>query len=798
MKTIELLAPAGNPEALDAAIGEGADAVYLGLKSFNARMRSSNFAFSQFEAAVEALHKAEKRIYVTVNTVFEEREADRVYQFLQYLSKVGPDAIIVQDLGVAKMVRDHFPSLRLHASTQMDVASAAGANGLSRLGFRRVVLSRELSLAEIAAIKASSNIELETFVHGALCMSYSGICLFSSYYGGKSANRGCCAQACRRLYQTQDASGYYFSPKDLQLLPFVPDLVESGVSSFKIEGRMKSAEYVGTVVAAYRYMIDHWDGDRLAAQKRAEAMLKNDFARAKTSYFIGSGTPDFLDPAQAGGTGIALGKVKELRAIDGLLYVLPEALKSGGRGNAADLPIIASGDSLRIHSSDDSDRTTTRVKGVHQGQEGIWLTLADEPKAGDSLYLVQTKAMSKRYRNVLPNNLDRYRLMPSRDKAPLPERRKLDRSVFEDLGEGLWAMTDKVADLFTFQADRPEKAVLRLSRQSAADLFKEGSAIPFKKDKLAIYLEPFFPESDYVWLEDCIARLVDSGVRHFFVNNLGHLALLRGKGLSLIAGDYLYAFNSFAADLLQEQGMPSLVPPLEISKQNLMRVAETANLQASFVTLFSFPALFRIKADLSRAYEFRFFSARAEEDFQLIASKDGSIVVPQKPVCWTDKREFLEKSGFKRFILDFSYSGLKKPLYKQVMDAAKTGGILPGTGRFNWKDGFWNPEEPGTGASGHAGRKDRAAPSEKAGGKAAGGARRSRSISGEGDSAPRGRKPSAGKGPASRSKKPLSPKAGAAKSRNGKAGAPKARPATSAHPKPRGGEGPKKGKPRRP
>lgn len=645
VRTIELLAPAGSPEALDAAVAEGADAVYLGLKTFNARMRSSNFAFSQFEAAVEALHKAGKRLYVTVNTVFEEREADRMYQFLQYLSRIGPDAIIVQDLGVVKMVKDHFPSLRLHASTQMDVSSASGANCLSRLGFRRVVLSRELGLPEIASIKESSNIELEVFVHGALCMSYSGLCLFSSYYGGKSANRGSCAQACRRLYRAQDGEGYYFSPKDLQLLPFVPQLLKAGVSSFKIEGRMKSAEYVGTVVAAYRRMIDRWESDGEAAGEAALETLRNDFARQKTSYYVGSPEPDFLDPEQSGGTGIALGRIKELRVLDGAHCVLAENLASAAprSGAGGGLPQIAAGDSVRVHSSDDSERSTTRVKGVHPGSGGQWLELSGSAKQGDSLYLVQTKAMTKRYKPVLPGNLDRYRILPSRDAAPLPERRRLEREVFADLREGIWAMTGSVADLFLFQADRPEKAVLRLSRRSSEELFKHLDAIPFKKDALAIYLEPFFPESDAVWLGEAVGRLIDAGIRHFFVNNLGHLSFLRGKGLSLIAGDYLYAFNSYAADLLQEMGMPSLVPPLEISKQNLMRISDSANLQASFATLFAYPALFRVKADLSRLYPFRVFQARAGEDFELVSTRDGSVVLPQRPFCLTDRREFLEK-----------------------------------------------------------------------------------------------------------------------------------------------------------
>ncbi len=265
----ELLAPAGNIESLDAAIGEGADAVYLGLKSFNARLRTSNFAWNQFEAAVSAVHRLGKKIYVTVNTVCEEYETERLYRFLVYLNRIHPDGLIVQDFGIVRLCQEFFPDLELHASTQMNIESAKAANVLAKEGLKRVVVARELGLEEIRYIKQNTSCQLEMFVHGALCVSESGLCLFSSFLGGKSANRGMCTQACRRLYNAElpggTKSGYYFSPCDLELIDKIPELVEIGVDSFKIEGRMKSAEYVGNVVAAYRYVIDHFAEDKKGA-----------------------------------------------------------------------------------------------------------------------------------------------------------------------------------------------------------------------------------------------------------------------------------------------------------------------------------------------------------------------------------------------------------------------------------------------------------------------------------------------------------------------------------------------------
>ena len=311
----ELLAPAGNIEALNAAIGEGADAVYMGLKSFNARLRTTNFAWNQFEAAVEAVHKRGKKIFVTVNTLVEEGELERLYRFLEYLQRIGPDGLIVQDMGTIRMIQEFFPDLRIHASTQLNASSAHAANLLAKEGVKRVVLARELGFSEIQAIRQKTNIELEVFVHGALCVSESGLCMFSSFLGGKSANRGMCTQACRRFYGAEKPSGqeqgYYFSPYDLQLIDYIPDLVQAGVESFKIEGRMKSAEYVGTVTAAYRYVLDHWQEDKKAAIETAKRILATDFARKKTSYWYESSSAEnLLDPKQAGNR-IYLGKIEK-------------------------------------------------------------------------------------------------------------------------------------------------------------------------------------------------------------------------------------------------------------------------------------------------------------------------------------------------------------------------------------------------------------------------------------------------------------------------------------------------------
>lgn len=684
VKPVELLAPAGNPEALDAAIGEGADAVYLGLRTFNARMRSSNFAFNQFEATIEACRDRKKKVYVTVNTVFEQREADRVWQMLQYLDRVGPDGIIVQDFGVVKMARDHFPKLELHASTQMNIASARGCNMLSKQGFNRVVLARELTLDEIRAVRQATNMEIEIFVHGALCVSASGLCLFSSFLGGKSANRGMCTQACRRMYESETKSGYFFSPDDLELIEWVPDLMEAGVDSFKIEGRQKSAEYVGTVVSAYRYMMDHWQEDRERALVKAKAILQGDFARRKTTFFItGLVAPPSIHPEQSGGTGIALGRIRDIKVIREERYALMNSYDG-----------LAEGDSLRIHRSDDSGRITAKVREVLSQPNGMLVKFEGDWRQNDEVYLVQTKSLSRRYKPVMPGSLDRFRKFPSYDTAPHVGYPSVPRGTQPALEEGMYVLVGKVADLHAALALRPRKGMIVFDKLNAEALRKNETTLPFKKGNLILWLDPYYPEGDAAWLEPELEYWISKGVATVVANNLAHFSLLRGKGLSVIAGPWLYTFNRWSASFLMEQGATMLIPPLEISKQDLGRVAEGLPGQAVAPVVLSAPPLFRIRGDLSARYDSDRFTDRDGETYRLIGRRDYSVLVSDRLFSLIDRIPYLKSEGMGAFILDLSNIDPTRGLYRDISRAVDDARQLPETVRFNWKDGFWSDETP--------------------------------------------------------------------------------------------------------
>lgn len=265
---VELLAPAGSREALVAAVESGANAVYLAGDRFGARAYANNFDEDGLHEAIRFAHLRNVRINVTVNTIVSDEEIPALKDYLRFLYAAGADAILVQDLGVARIAREIVPDLPLHSSTQMTVHNLEGVLALQKLGFTRVVLSRELSLQEIRHICTNCDVEIEVFMHGALCVCYSGQCLMSSMIGGRSGNRGRCAQPCRLPYTLVNEAGkdvlgdtagsYLLSPRDLNTIDLIPRFLDAGVASLKIEGRMKRPEYVATVVSAYRKAIDSY------------------------------------------------------------------------------------------------------------------------------------------------------------------------------------------------------------------------------------------------------------------------------------------------------------------------------------------------------------------------------------------------------------------------------------------------------------------------------------------------------------------------------------------------------------
>lgn len=339
----EILAPAGSMEALKAALSNGADAVYLGGKLFSARQYANNFDEQELMEAVKLVHGFRSKVYVTVNTLLHDHELEKALDYLRFLYTIGVDGIIVQDLGLLYLAREALPNLKLHGSTQMTIHNLDGAKFFADKGLTRIVLARELSFENISTIRSGCNLELEVFVHGALCFCYSGQCLMSSMIGGRSGNRGRCAQPCRLPYRLLETSGkqisapgeYLLSPKDLSTIDLLPELVKSGVHSLKFEGRMKRPEYVATVIRVYRGALDRCLEDPenyyvTAEEKRQLAQIFNrDFT---TGYYQSNPGANLISYQRPNNRGVYLGRINKINHRKGLAQVKLEQPLNVGDG----------------------------------------------------------------------------------------------------------------------------------------------------------------------------------------------------------------------------------------------------------------------------------------------------------------------------------------------------------------------------------------------------------------------------------------------------------------------------------
>ena len=295
-KRVELLAPAGSFQSVVAAVNAGADAVYMGGRKFGARAYADSAQAEGEDMVMEAIrycHLFSVKLYMTVNILFKDDELKELFSYIKPYYEAGVDGLIMQDLGAVRLIRDMFPDLEVHASTQQTITSVAGARMTQHFGMTRAVLSRELSLQEIRKIHDESGMELEVFCHGAMCYSYSGACFMSSLLGGRSGNRGRCAGTCRLCYETAGKKGYYLSMKDMQTVELLPELIEAGAYSFKIEGRMKSPVYTAGVVSVYRKYLDraliYLDEKKTGNYRVAEEDLKTlreIFDRGGTSSYM--------------------------------------------------------------------------------------------------------------------------------------------------------------------------------------------------------------------------------------------------------------------------------------------------------------------------------------------------------------------------------------------------------------------------------------------------------------------------------------------------------------------------------
>ena len=398
MKKVELLSPVGDFECLVAAVQNGADAVYFGANKFNARINGTNFSNDDLKRAIEYAKLRNVKTYLTLNTLIKNNEFEESVELIKYAYKSGIDAIIMQDLGLAKFAIENFPDLEIHASTQMTAHNVEGVKKLKELGFKRVVLSRELNLKEIKTIYDETKMDLEMFIHGALCISYSGQCLMSSIIGQRSGNRGKCAGTCRLPYELINKEdnktvdkGYLLSSKDVCTLDIIPEIIESGAMSFKIEGRMKTPEYVGTVTSIYRKYIDLALSDnpyKVDEEDRKKLMQVFNRGGFSTGYIKGKLGKNMMYTKRPNHMGILLGKVMSYNPNKGYIKI---KLEEG----------IDLGDSIRINES--SCKTSELMKNknnIKTAQVGEFVTIGrikGKINVGDLVY----KTVSQKLENEI-------------------------------------------------------------------------------------------------------------------------------------------------------------------------------------------------------------------------------------------------------------------------------------------------------------------------------------------------------------------------------------------------------------
>ena len=373
----ELLAPAGTPASALAAFDAGADAVYAGLNKFNARERGENFDAQTLAKIVDYAHRNRKKVYVTLNTLIKETELAEVVEMLSLLNEISPDALLVQDLGVLRIAREYFPDLELHGSTQMGFHNSAGLAVAEKLGLKRVVLERQVTMEELRSIREKTSLEIEVFVHGALCCSLSGCCLFSSHMGGFSGNRGKCKQPCRRRYYSKEGNGFFFSPQDLAALELIPELCDIGVESLKIEGRLRQPDYVAAAVSAYRMMLDAPADEFKDRLGSARELLSRTYGRKwSTGFYRKSAFPELIKYDSIGAAGIRCGSV--------------EAVADGGFGFTT-ARRIGLGDRLRIQPLGGDDGPAVSLTKIFVNN-----VPAKRAKSGDRVFVCCDKPVPER------------------------------------------------------------------------------------------------------------------------------------------------------------------------------------------------------------------------------------------------------------------------------------------------------------------------------------------------------------------------------------------------------------------
>ncbi len=543
----ELLAPAGNMTCLYAAVAGGADAVYVGGRTFSARAYAGNFDIEELEAAVSYCHLHGVKLYVTVNTLVYDREMRELSDFVAELWRIGVDAVITADLGVIREIKRRVPKLPIHASTQMSVHSTAGADAAARLGCERVVLARELSQADILSVTEKCAVETEIFLHGALCVSHSGQCLMSSLVGGRSGNRGECAQPCRLPY----CNKYMLSLKDLSLADHIPALIESGVASLKIEGRMKSAEYVYTVTSIYRRLLD----EGRAASDAENAELRNVFSRGGfTDSYYKDGKFSAMTGVRSERDKSNTKNVADMSFEPARVSVKASAIMRHGVPSELDL-------TLGDRSVNVTGAVPTEAISAPLTSDGVKARLSKMGGTMVSLDIDDIELVLDGGINLPPSAINALR-REAVEKLVNFTRAATD-SVY--MPEGFEKSRNSVRTAQFFKKDTYTD--LMAERADAADFFDIAflPLLDFEGESAGVWLPSVFTDRELDEVKALLASAKERGAEYALVGNIGQIELVLSLGLKPIGDFRLNITNSGAMQEYRSLGIYAAVLSPELT-----------------------------------------------------------------------------------------------------------------------------------------------------------------------------------------------------------------------------------------
>lgn len=749
---LELLAPAGSLAAFEVALKEGADAVYVGAPGFNARALARDFSLAEMAAMRGYAQSQGKCFYVAMNSLVKESEVRAAVDILTFLADIKPDALIIQDWGLLAIIRRFFPHLKAHASTLMTVNNSSIARHCQQHGFERVVLARELSLEEIGTIHQHCPVELEIFVHGAMCFSYSGLCRFSSLHGGKSSLRGQCVQPCRRRYDwipsgkrnvapsAGKGGGYFFSMNDLCGIDQLAELRNAGVISLKIEGRLKSVEYVRNTVKAYRLVLDGLDAapdQQARVLAEAKPYLDAAMGRKRSTGFFLTGRPEALiQPHLSGNTGELIGKVvKAETAKDGkgtlrLVVTLQTAVHKGDR--------------LRWHDEHSDSRVsfslrTLEINGApadhgNKGQAavigGVSLATGMPRKFSQGLlFRVDVGGKTEKQGGLVAKLVARQRVSPpdqrvvarimrtlaidesergiSKEPSTVPTKvssRRLSLSAKPPVDAlSWWVKIPALAMLGQRFPVPPSAFLLDLTAENLAQYQRQR---PRKGPSFALVwaLPPIITEAQLSWYRSAIAQLRQRGEHAFQVSHLGQVALLHeqeqeaGQEPLVLYGDYsLNVLNSATLGEAGAQGLLGCQLSLEIDRPTVAgilashakaRSAKAAPpLPRTGLLVYGRPPLFTARLDAPHFAGKRSFASPRGEQFFLERSLETVSIRPHLAFSLLHTVRDLAKLGLDYCVLDLCHGQLKKEC-AEVTALLSGRGILPTTFSGNYARGL--------------------------------------------------------------------------------------------------------------